>query len=49
MDKIEVARLLLKHGADVNVRDESGETPSQYTMRQDISELLSEYDALSLK
>jgi hypothetical protein len=27
--KIQVTRLLLKHGADVNARDESGENSSQ--------------------
>ena len=41
--EVEVARLLLKHGADVNARDKYGETLSQYTTKQDILELLSEY------
>jgi ankyrin repeat protein len=47
--KIQVVRLLLEHGADVNARGESGRTPSQYTRQQDILELLSEYGAESVK
>ncbi len=49
MGKIEVARLLLKHGADVNSRGESGKTPSQRTTQPEILELLSEYGAESVK
>ena len=45
MGEIEVARLLLEHGADVNARDKSGNTPSQFTTQQEILELLSEYGA----
>ncbi len=47
--KAQVARLLLKRGADVNARDDSGSSPPQYTTRQDILELLSEYGAESVK
>jgi Ankyrin repeats (3 copies) len=47
--KIQVARLLLKHGADVNACNESGRTPSQYTTQQEILELLSGYGAESVK
>jgi cytohesin len=47
--KIRFARLLLEHGADANAQDKSGETPSQYTMQQEILELLSEYGAESVK
>jgi ankyrin repeat protein len=47
--KIEVARLLLEHSADVNARDELGKTPSQYTDQQEILQLLSEYGAESIK
>jgi 26S proteasome non-ATPase regulatory subunit 10 len=48
LGKIEVARLLLKHGADVNVRDKIGRTPSQCTTQRDILELLSEYGSESV-
>jgi ankyrin repeat protein len=47
--RIEVARLLLEHSADVNARDESGMILSQYTDQQEILELLSEYGAESVK
>jgi ankyrin repeat protein len=47
--KMEVARLLLEHSADVNARDESGKTPSQYTTQQEILELLSEYGSASVE
>ena len=46
--KIQVVRLLLKHGADVNARDKSGKTASQCTTRQDILEILSEYGSESV-
>ena len=42
----QAVRLLLEHGADVNVRNISGDTPSQLGSRYDyeeIVELLSEY------
>ena len=45
---IQAVRLLLEHGADVNARGESGETPSQLGLEYDyreIVELLSEYGA----
>jgi ankyrin repeat protein len=45
----EVARLLLEHSADVNARNKLGKTPSQYTTQQEILELLSGYDAESVK
>jgi ankyrin repeat protein len=44
-------RLPLEHGADVNARDESGDTPSQLGSRRshhEIVELLSEYGAESV-
>jgi ankyrin repeat protein len=44
--------LLLEHGADVNARDEDGNTPSQLASRDghpEIVELLSEYRAESVK
>ncbi|KAN0118150.1 hypothetical protein V8E52_005411 [Russula decolorans] len=46
--KIQVVRLLLKHGADVNAHDKFGRTASQFTTRQEILELLSEYGAESV-
>jgi ankyrin repeat protein len=46
---IQAVRLLLEHGADVNVRNKSGETPSQLTSQQEIVELLSEYGAKSVE
>ena len=42
---IQVVRLLLEHGADVDALDPTGRTPSQITRQQDIVELLSEYSA----
>jgi ankyrin repeat protein len=45
-------RLLLEHGADVNVRRNSGETPSQLASSlslHEIAELLSEYGTESVK
>ena len=47
--KVQVARLLLEHSADVNARDKSGKIPSQYTTKQEILELLSEYGSESVK
>jgi len=42
--KTQVARLLLEHGADVNVRDKFGMTPSRLASRYpEIVELLSAY------
>jgi ankyrin repeat protein len=47
--KIQVARLLLEHGADLNARDECGRTPSQVVTEtlgygsDEIVELLSAY------
>jgi hypothetical protein len=41
--------LLLKHGADVNARDKFGRTPSRFTTRWDMLELLSEYGSESVK
>jgi ankyrin repeat protein len=46
--RTEFVRLLLEHGADANVRDEFGDTPSQLASRYElpeIVELLSEYGA----
>jgi len=44
--RTQVARLLLENGADVNVRDEFGITPSQLGSRYpEIVELLSAYGA----
>ena len=45
---IQVVRLLLEHGADVNALDPTGRTPSQITRQQEIVELLSEYSAQSV-
>jgi hypothetical protein len=48
----EVVRLLLEHGADTHVRDESGKTPSEWVSREghhEVVELLSDCDASSVK
>jgi ankyrin repeat protein len=50
----EVVRLLLEHGADANVRDEDGNTPSELgsqirTLQPEIVELLSDCGASSVK
>ena len=47
--KIQVVRLLLEHGADVNVRDKQDRTPSQHAEQREIAELLSEYGAQSVE
>jgi ankyrin repeat protein len=50
--RTEFVRLFLEHGADVNARDQSGNTPSQLASRSghpEIVELLSEYRAKSVK
>jgi ankyrin repeat protein len=50
--RTEVVRLLLEHGADVNARDEYGNTPSQLGSRHgypEIVELLFEYRPKSIK
>ena len=44
---VQVVRLLLEHGADVNERDKWGKTPSQLTKQQETLELLSKYGAKS--
>jgi ankyrin repeat protein len=44
---IEVVRLLLEHGMDVNARDREGKTPSQFTEQREILELLSKHGAKS--
>jgi len=44
---IQVVRLLLEHGADVNAHDKSGRAPFQLTDQQEILELLSKYGAKS--
>jgi ankyrin repeat protein len=44
----QVVRLLLEHGVDVNVRDNEGQTASQFTTDQEIVEILSKYDAKSV-
>ena len=52
MGGIRAVRLLLEHGADVNVRDKDGRTPSELGSRwgqQEIVNLLSEYSAKSVK
>ena len=49
--RIEPVRFLLEHGADVNVRDDAGETPSQLASSKgfrEIVELLSAYGAESV-
>jgi hypothetical protein len=49
---IQVERLLLEHGADVNARDNKGKTPSEVASElhfSEIAELLSEYGAGSIK
>jgi len=49
MQQMEVARLLLKHGADVNARDEKGQTPLDwaglYGEALEMFELLRSYGA----
>ena len=50
--KIQMVRLLLEYGEDVNERDGLGRTPSQWASidkQQDIVELLSEYGAESVE
>jgi ankyrin repeat protein len=45
-------QLLLEHGADVNVRDDEGNTPSEFASLkgyQEIVELLSAHGAESVK
>ena len=49
MGNIQFVRLLLEHGADINVRTKSRRTPAQFTRRQEIIQLLSEYGAKSVK
>ena len=46
--KVFPVRLLLEHGADVNARDNAGETSFQYAEQQEISQLLLEYGAKSV-
>ena len=46
---IQFVRLLLEHGADVNARTKDGRTPALFTGKQEIKELLSEYDAKSVE
>jgi ankyrin repeat protein len=46
---IQAVRLLLEHGADVNARDKCDRTPFQFTWRQEMVQLLSEYDAKSVE
>jgi hypothetical protein len=44
--KLDVARILLSHGADVNAEDEEGMTPAQVASARglaELAELLSEY------
>jgi ankyrin repeat protein len=41
-------RLLLEHGANVNVRDNKGKTASQLMTQQKIVDLLSKYGAKSV-
>jgi ankyrin repeat protein len=47
--EIQAVRLLLEHGADVNVRDNSGGTPSRRRGYHEIVELLSGYGAGSVQ
>ena len=49
MGGIQVVRLLLENGMDVNARDKKGKTPSQLTNQQDILELLSKYGVKSIE
>ena len=39
---LEVARLLIEHGADMGAKDNEGKTPFQVALRSDMAELLSE-------
>ena len=48
MMNIQAVRLLLEHGADVNIRDIYGLTPAQRALRQDFKQLLSEYGTKSV-
>ena len=47
-NNIQLVRLLLEHGADINARDKLGKTPSQYGSAE-IVELLSKYGAKSVE
>jgi ankyrin repeat protein len=49
MGNIQIVRLLLEHGVDVNARDQRGRTPAQHTPQQEIIQLLSEYGAKSVE
>ena len=42
---IQAVRLLLGYGADVNVRNKDGQTPSQVAVQQEITDLLLEHGA----
>jgi uncharacterized protein len=44
----QAVRLLLEHGADVNVCDDGGKTASQLATQQEIVEILSKYGAKSV-
>ncbi len=49
MDNVRVVRLLLEHGADVDVRGNSGKTPSELAWLPEIVGPLSAYDPKSVE